>query len=155
MSENLSEVFTSTWWITVFLATLVFTVLGNFLTEVIKTILSKYSASLRSKKSQRFEEQKKLATELLANLTHLFFYISTLIVQLILTLFIFVLSLCSGAAGYFLRVDYTVFALPFFVFALLLAAVALQSLKSIIFDKIPFLALLKDLLQAIKTYENE
>ena len=62
MSKNLSEVFTSPiWWITVVVATLLLTVLGNFLTERIKTILSKYSESLRSKKSQRSEEQKELA----------------------------------------------------------------------------------------------
>ncbi len=158
MSENLSEVFTSPiWWITVVVATLLLTVLGNFLTERIKTILSKYSASLRSKKSQRIDEQKKIAFELFTNHSHLFFYLTTLTVKLILALFFLGIGLFSAAAGYVFRVDHTEVALLIFVFALLLVAIALQSLRSIIFNKIYILVFLEDLFQALKnqTPENE
>jgi len=97
MSENISEVFTSPiWWITVVFATLLLTVLGNVLTEAIKTILSKYSKSLRTKKSLRIMEQNKLVAELSTNHSRLSLYLTALILKFIRGMFLLACALFVG-----------------------------------------------------------
>jgi len=149
MSENLSEIFTSpTWWITAISSGLLFTVLGNFLTEIIKKKLSKYSASLRSKKSQRIEEQKKLVAELFTNHNRLLFYLAILIVKIIIALSLFGIGLLfSAIAGYFIGTGHAMTALFYFVLAFLPALVFFSLLTDIIVNEVPTLLLLKNRFQ--------
>jgi len=149
MSENLSEVFSRTWWIIVvsFLSGLALNILANFLTEIIKKKQSKYSESLRSKKSQRIEEQKKLAAELSTNHSRLLLYLTSLVVKLMLFLFLVALGLSvSAAGGYSFGAGYTVYALILFVFTFLLIAATVPFLKSFIFN-VPTLVLLNNRFQ--------
>jgi len=145
MSENLSEVFSRTWWIIVvsFLSGLALNILGNFLTEIIKKKLSKYSESLRSKKGQRIEEQKKLVAELFTNHSRLLFYLAMFIVKFIMALFAFGFLLLSGmVAGFFLGAGFTMTALFFFSCTFVIAVVPFSLLRNIIYNELPTLVLL-------------
>jgi len=142
MSENLSEMLASPfWWVSAVLINIIAIVLY----EGIKKVLPKYSESLRSKKGQRIEEQKKLAAELSTNHTRLSLYLANLIVKL---MFILIILNCVS----FLPVPAGVspppmLALLFVVLSSLLTILAFYFfLKEIIFKEMPILVLLRNLL---------